>query len=272
MPGLNRLRRRASRWLSVLIAVFCIAILTSGCSLLDRLKARDHVNKGVKAYSVEDYETAVKEFQAAVDLDPTLVDAELYLAHSYRAQYIPGSPRPEVTRNADLAIATFEEVVKKDPENINAMATIASLYDTMEQPEKAVEWYERRAGVEPDNPEPYYGIGRIRYNQAEKITGTDGTNVSELTDEQRSEAASLVDQGMDQLRKAIELDDEYANAYDYLNLMYRQRSYLSETPEEAERWDKEAIQLALKVADLRKKQKLEEEKERHKFFKDADGD
>src|SRR5580700_3341429 len=68
-----------------ILAVLLALISAVGCS---KLRARDQLNKGVQAYKNTKYEAAIGYFQKAVDLDPSLINARLYLATAYAQQYI----------------------------------------------------------------------------------------------------------------------------------------------------------------------------------------
>ena len=89
----------------------------TGCS---KLRARDQLNKGVQSYKNAKYEEAIESFKNAVALDPTLINAQLYLATAYEQQYIPGAETPDNNRMAEQAIAEYNNVLQKDPNNIIA--------------------------------------------------------------------------------------------------------------------------------------------------------
>src|SRR5581483_99466 len=101
----------------VVLAVACIALSTTGCN---KLKARDSLNKGVQAYKNAKYEEAIDKFQNAVALDPTLINARLYLATAYAQQYIPGADAPDNNKMAEQAIDQYKEVLKRDPRTSTA--------------------------------------------------------------------------------------------------------------------------------------------------------
>lgn len=256
--------------LCLTLAVSMVAV--TGCSVVDRLKARDHLNKGVRAYTAQDFPVAIEEFEIATKLDPSLLHAQLYLGHSYRAQFIPGIRREENLDHARRAIATFETVLAQadTPDTrdsaINAVASIAGLYLGIEEFEEAKKWHRRRIEIEPDNREPYYGIGSINQQQSANLTGNIGSNVENLSDEEKTQARAYAEEGIEFLQKALQIDPEYADALDYLNLIYRERSYLSEDEEEKLKWEREASKLALQLIEIRRKQQLEEEKSRTKVF------
>ena len=88
----------------VLMAVAALALSTAGCG---KLRARDQLNKGVASYKNNRYEQAIEHFKNAVALDPTLLNAKLYLAAAYVAQYIPGVDSPDNLANANGAIDQY---------------------------------------------------------------------------------------------------------------------------------------------------------------------
>ena len=83
------------------MAVFAVALALVAGTSCAKLQARDHLNKGVQAYKNAKYELAIDHFQKAVALDPTLINARLYLATAFAQQYIPGADTPDNNKNAD---------------------------------------------------------------------------------------------------------------------------------------------------------------------------
>ena len=242
-----------------------LALSMTGCEMWNQLKARDQLNKGVKAYSSERFDEAIEHFSLAVDYDPQLLNAQLYLATTYRAQWVPGVRTEENVRFSEKAIETFERVLEQDPANINAMANIAGIYGGNDKPELAKDWYRKRLEVDPDNPEPYYGIGTIDWKLAHDETGINGDAVSFLEEEDKVRIAQLVDEGVEALKQALAIDDEYTDALQYLNLMYRERAYLAADELAKRKWQIEADKLALQALELRKRQEEEAERARHSF-------
>ena len=252
-----------SRFLPALL--ISLALSMTGCEMWNQLKARDQLNKGVKAYSSERFEKAIEHFRLAVDYDPQLLNAQLYLATTYRAQWVPGIHTEENMAFSEKAIETFERVLEQDPANINAMANIAGIYGGNDEPEQAKDWYRKRLEVDPDNPEPYYGIGTIDWKLAHDETGINGDAVSFLEEEDKVRVTQLVDEGVEALKQALAIDDEYTDALQYLNLMYRERAYLAADELEKRKWQIEADKLALQALELRKRQEEEAERARHTF-------
>ena len=94
------------------LAVLLVLFSAVGCS---KLRARDQLNKGVQAYKNAKYEDAIEHFKNAVELDPSLINARLYLATAYAQQYIPGADSPENNRFAEQAIDVFKQVLALHP-------------------------------------------------------------------------------------------------------------------------------------------------------------
>jgi len=234
-------RKPRSHFLLVLLLA-CLAVLP-GC---DKLKARDLLNKGVQAYKGGQYDTAIEDFKQSKALDPSLLNARLYLATAYSSQYIPGAPSDENIRMGQQAINEYKEVLAVDPNNLSAIDGIgAILYNMGGTPfdakkfEESKEYHEKHIQLKPDDPESYYWIGvidwslafrqnkdmRADYNNKGKkpIRDTDPMPTALATDFRAKEGAT-VDEGIQDLEKAIQLKPDYDDAMAYLNLLYRQKA------------------------------------------------
>jgi Flp pilus assembly protein TadD len=115
-----------------LLGIFALA--STSCA---KLQARDNLNKGVRAFREAHYENAVNYFQKAIELDPELSMAEVYLGTAYLQQYIPGAMSEDNQKNADMAIATFQKILQREPNNPSAIAGLASIYQNTGQLQKA---------------------------------------------------------------------------------------------------------------------------------------
>ncbi|MEJ2079987.1 MAG: tetratricopeptide repeat protein [Acidobacteriota bacterium] len=256
-----------SRKLLVVLVAVLLGTGLAGCTFYNKLQARNHLNKGVESYTAKNFDAATGEFKAAVELDPTLVDAYLYLAASYRAQFVPQVPTPENLRRGQEAIASFQKVLELDPKSVNAMANIADIYRNMNEPDKAKEWYRKLMDVQEDDSQALYGIATINYNIVDEKTGKDGENVPNLTDEERAEANRMADEAIASLKQALEINKNYTDAMEYLNLLYREKAELAENEEEKDQWEKEADKLALQALETKRALERRAEQERRQIFK-----
>jgi tetratricopeptide (TPR) repeat protein len=92
-----------------------LALSLASCQMVQKLQARDQLNKGVQSFKATKFDAAIDHFKKAIELDPELKDAELYLATGYAQQFLPHSPTEENQKIADLAVQTFQKVLDKDP-------------------------------------------------------------------------------------------------------------------------------------------------------------
>src|ERR1700722_8286061 len=139
---------RIARFPVLAAAFLAMLTMTTGCN---RLKARDQLNKGVAAYKNAKYEEAIGHFQSAVNLDPSLPMAHLYLATAYAQQVVPDLTTPENLKNANLAMQGFEAVLAKDPKDINSLKNMASLYFNIDKYDEAKQWQMKVLAVDPQD-------------------------------------------------------------------------------------------------------------------------
>ena len=153
---------KTSHRLLVLCAALALVASSTSCQ---KLKARDQLNKGVQAYKNAKYEDAINHFQQAVAVDPTLINARLYLATAFAQQYIPGADTPDNNKFAEQAIDQYKIVLQADPKNINSIKGIAYLYLQMKKFDLAKEFYKKASEADPNDPEPYYSVAVIDWTQ-----------------------------------------------------------------------------------------------------------
>jgi tetratricopeptide (TPR) repeat protein len=219
-----------------LIAVGLMLLSAAGC---DKLRARDQLNKGVASYKNARYEEAIDHFQQAVTLDPSLLNARLYLATAYAQQYIPGVDAEDNNRLGQQAIDQYKAVLERDPKSINSVKGIAYIYLQMKKFEDAKTYYRKALEIDPNDPEPYYSVGVIDWTQTyqprmeeraklglkpdEQLNPKD-KNQKKACDELKQKNAANIQDGIDALKKALDLRPDYDDAMAYMNLMYREKA------------------------------------------------
>ena len=260
------------RKLGVFVALILLAVTASGCAFYKKLRARDQLNKGVTAFQNKDYTKAELCFIQAKDLDPALLHAWLYLATTYRMQ-VPPVKTQEGEAMANKAIAAYEDVLKVDDKNENAMASIAGLYiQPLEDRDKAREWQRKRMVANPTNPEPLYGIGTLDWQEVYDKTGQTGEMVDSLSDEEKASLMAKANDGIKALEDALKINPDYVDAMQYENLLYREKAKLTKDPDEKKQFLNQANLLALKAIATRKKVEEQQEKESRKMLKTSEGE
>jgi hypothetical protein len=211
-----------------------------------RAEARKYLNDGVQAYKDARFDDAIEDFKRAKELDPLLLNAQLYLATAYASQYIPGDPSEENTRNGQLSLREFSGILETNPDNLSAIDGVGSILYNMAgtpfDPEKLIEsksYHRRHIAIAPDDPQPYYWIGvidwslsyranhdlRAKYNEAARYPLKETAPLTaSLAAKFAQQYGGTVDEGIAVLQNAIRLRPDYDDAMAYLNLLYRQKA------------------------------------------------
>lgn len=272
-------RRNGTSFSKALLVTLALASLfgAAGCN---KLKARDLLNKGVQAYKNGQFDQAIEDFKQAKELDPSLLNARVYLATAYASQYIPGAPSAENVRMGQQAVQEFQEILKIDPNNLSAIdGTGSILYQmaatpfTPERFEESKQYHLKHIALKPSDPEPYYWVGVIDWTLAFRANSVMRASYNQqnpkrqvrdidplppkLRDEFAQKYAAVVDDGIAVLNKAIELRPDYDDAMAYLNLLDHQKADMVASAEERDALLKQADELVDKYKEI-KQRKMEQ--------------
>jgi len=219
----------------LLIAVAALTILGSGCQ---QLRSRDQLNRGVSAFKNAQYPEAVEHFKTAVELEPNFSTARLYLATAYMQQWIPGAASPENERYATEAYNQFQKVLEDDPKNKVAIGYIASLYLNQKKWDEAQQWYQKMTSVDPKNADAFYSLGFIAWSRWYPAYATARHDIGMKQDdpgpikdkkvkaELQQKFGALIDQGLSDLDKCLQIDPDRDDAMAYENLLIREKADL----------------------------------------------
>jgi len=260
--------RVKNKWVVIVLLTVAMPLL-SGCGFIQRLRARDNLNKGVKAFTEQKYDEAAQYFEKSAQQDPEFDVALMYLATAYTSQFIPGSTDPKSNEMASKAIETFKEVVStaKDPAhpNVNAMLSIASLYYQLKDYDQSKEWCNRVLKIEPQNAEAFYRIAVIDYDDSLAATGIQGENVEFLTPEEVSRTQTAINEGLSCLEEALKIRPDYFDAMEYQNLLWREKAKFEKDEDAKAELIRQADLVAQKSLELRLKAEEEAAKKPRKL-------
>ncbi|HWC97643.1 MAG TPA: energy transducer TonB [Candidatus Sulfopaludibacter sp.] len=204
--------------------------------------AKSFLNQGVAAFKNGNLAEAVQSFQKAVDADPAFLPGHLYLATAYMQQYVPGNQTAENRGFADSALREFQSALNLDANNSVATASIASLYLNQKQWDNAQQWYERLTATNPGNADAYYSLGFVAwsrwypaYSDARKLSGMKPQDpgplpAGNIKASLKARYTPILEQGMQNLQKALDINPRYDDAMAYMNLLIRERADLMDTP------------------------------------------
>jgi len=253
------------------VGVACMLAVATGC---DKLKSRDHLNQGVNAFKNAKYADAVENFKEAIALDPTNPNAQLYLATAYMSQWIPGAESPENVEMANKAKDGFMKVLDQDANNTTALASLASLNynqagslppeQKLQKLDEAAKWYKKLIEADPKNKEAYYSLGVISWAKWYPADMTARANLrmkpedpgpikdKKVKEELQTQYSAIIEDGLANLQKALDVDKEYDDAMAYMNLLIRERAVLADSPEDYKKQVEVADTWVQKALDTKK--------------------
>ena len=265
------------RWPAVAFVLLLAATFgVSGCT---KLRARDQLNKGVANFRDGHYDAAIENFKASKEFDPELLNARVYLATAYAAQYIPGAPSDENVRVGEQAVTEFQDVLTHDANNIPAIDGLGSILYNMagtpfqpERYEESKKYHQKHIALNPNDAEPYYWVGVINWTLARRANDElrqaynlenprrQLKDLDPLPDKLRTQFSeqhgAMVDEAMQMLDKAVQIRPEYADAIAYKSLVLRQKADQADSTTRAS-LEKEADDLLDQVKAIKQKEAAE---------------
>jgi tetratricopeptide (TPR) repeat protein len=238
--------------ISLVLGIGLLVLAGTGC---DKLRSRDQLNRGVQAYRSAKYADAVEYFKTAVNLDPSNLNGRLYLATAYMTQYIPGAESPENLQLAKQAKEEFLKVLEKDPNDKTALASLASLSyqqaqgmpdleQKLKKLDEAKEWYLKLIAADPQNKEGFYSLAVIdwvkwyaAWMKSRADLGMKPEEPGPIKDKKvkadlKDQYSAVIEDGIKNLQKALDIDPNYDDAMAYMNLLIRERADLDESPDQ----------------------------------------
>jgi tetratricopeptide (TPR) repeat protein len=266
------------------IAAAALVLLSFAAAGCDKFKSKQLIREGNAYFKEQLYEDALRKYEQAQALDPDEVRLDKFVAMGNMALYNPGSTHPKdvaaltkaiehfkkylaarpddekaakflVTtymnaQKFDDAIAYFKDFIANHPKDSQAVQTVAMLYAKKGDYENSIEWQKKRAALEPANADVFYTMGVTAWQKSYDSPGADVSPEHGLTPEKRKE---ILDFGMAQLDKAIELNPDYFEAMLYKNLVYRQYARIEGDPAKVAELTAKATEWQTKALEVRKK-------------------
>jgi TonB family protein len=227
-----------------LSALGICAVVASSLALSARAQGGTEVlmKQAEAAYNRADYQGATELFAAAVKMDPSNVKAKLLLAHTLLQQYVPatGASSPFVTG----ARQQYQDVLAIDAGNRRALEGMMVLATNTRQFAEAHEWALKAIQADSTDKGAYYtaafadwAMTYPDYMAARRSAGMKPEDSGIIPDaglrqNVRTQHMSDIEDGLQMLQTAIQLDPEYSDAMAYTNLLYRIQAGIADTPAE----------------------------------------
>ena len=239
-----------------LASILMLFSLTEFLSAQQPLTAQHWIELGDKAYRVSNYPEAVHDLQQALTLDPSNQLAMVRLGSIYMTMWIPGLPSEDNEQNLRAARKNLQLALQLHPTDKEALAYLAQLTYTEAMGKKdaqvktlgvALDLFRQLAELDPANKEAFYMQGVIDWSLAfaavQKERLASGLNPEQTIpipdlvkrNDLRESYGVITEDGIQNLKRALQLDPDYADAMSYMNLLLRVRTAIDSTQAEADR-------------------------------------
>ena len=243
----------------IAITLAVLVVFTSGCSLVNRIRAKNELNEAARAYRESHFEEAEQRSRRALELDPENKTAPLFIARTIHAQYRPGVTSPENIAKANSAIEAYKRILDRDPQNEEAYKAIAFLYERLKDEEQLRQWIMSRANNEQiensKRAEAFVVLASKDWNCSFQITDLP-TNKLTVVENARAtvsyrkpkeqkdfdKAQGCVRRGLEEIENAIKYDPNSESAWSYKTNLLLEAAKLAEMdgkPDQKAEWDKQ---------------------------------
>jgi tetratricopeptide (TPR) repeat protein len=231
----------------IVMVVAILVATSSGCGVINRIRAKNQLNEAAKAYREGHFPDAEQHSRRAAELDPNNKTAPMFIARTIHAQYRPGVQSPENIAKAQEAITAYQQLLEKNPQDEEAYKAIAYLYEATHQDDKLRQWITSRAASDSAPPEKraeaYVVLASKDWDCSFKITelptnktttidpASNKATVSYKKPKEQKEfdqAQMCVKQGLVEAENAIKFDPNNESAWSYKTNLLLEASKLAE--------------------------------------------
>jgi hypothetical protein len=230
----------------IAIALAVLVVTSSGCGLINRIRAKNELNEAARTYREGHFDEAEQHSRRALALDPNSKTAPSFIARTIHAQYRPGVQSPENLAKANEAIQAYQQILQKDPKNEEAYKAIAYLYGAIKDEDKLRSWISTRANdtsIAPEKrAEAYIVLASKDWDCSFKITELPANKTTTLSEGNRANvsykkpseqrefdnAQACVKRGLEEIENAIKLDPNSESAWSYKTNLLLEASKLAE--------------------------------------------
>ena len=231
----------------IVIVLAILVATSSGCGVINRIRAKNQLNEAAKAYREGHFPEAEQHSRRAAELDPNNKTAPMFIARTIHAQFRPGVQSPENIAKAQEAIAAYQQLLARNPQDEEAYKAIAYLYEATKQDDKLRQWIIDRAASDSapaeKRAEAYVVLASKDWDCSFKITELP-TNKTTTIDPSNNKATvsykkpkdqkdfdtaqMCVKQGLVEAENAIRFDPNNESAWSYKTNLLLEASKLAE--------------------------------------------
>ncbi len=224
-----------------IVGLGLLVVSSSGCSLVNKIRAKNELNETARSYKEGRFEEAEQHARRAMALDPNNKTAPIFVARTIHSQYKSGVDTPENIAKAREAIAAYQQILQNDPANEEAYKAVAALYGAIKEEQKLRDWIAQRAN-DANQPaekraEAFAILAGQDWNCSYKITELPENKVvskeavvfKKPKDQKDFDTAHMcVVRGLEEAEKAIKLDPNNESAWSYKTNLLVEAARLAE--------------------------------------------
>jgi len=231
----------------IAIVLAVLVATTSGCGVINRIRAKNQLNEAARAYREGHFDEAEQHSRRAAELDPDNKTAPMFIARTIHAQYRPGVQTPDNIAKAHAAIDAYQQILANNPKDDEAYKAIAYLYGAVKEDDKLRQWITARAANEQTEPEKraeaYVVLASKDWDCSFKMTELPTNKVTTIDpttnkatvsykkpkEQKDFDAAQMcVKQGLAEAENAIKFDPNNESAWSYKTNLLLEASKLAE--------------------------------------------
>ena len=230
------------------ILVFFV-IVTSGCTVVNKIRAKNELNETARAYREGHFEDAEQHAKRALYLDPSNKTAPIFIARVIHQQYKPGVDQPDNIQRARDAIAAYQHVLQDDPskeQTEEAFKAISYLLAATKDDAQLRDWIMKRANDSSQPSEKRAEAFAIlagkdwdcSFKVTElpdvKITSTEAGGTAKVTYKKPSQQKDFdniqrcVARGLEEAETAIKYDPNNESAWSYKTNLFIERAKIAD--------------------------------------------
>ncbi|HEX4951572.1 MAG TPA: hypothetical protein VFZ34_33250 [Blastocatellia bacterium] len=272
---------KVSRSLAIslsLILLVGLALSTSSCGYIYQVVGKDKLNQGILKYNQGKTDEAMEFFESASQFIPDKADVWLCLgAVWYKRSKSGEASEADRKQHAQKALESYTKALELAGSNCkvrdNAIGYIATIHDELQNADENRNWLLKRAEGECATPEikagTYYAIG-VKYWQCAYDQSTRYADKAKLTSDpfharnfyhppDKAKFDDCLTKAFEYIEKALAVNPEYAEAYSYKSLLYREKQKSTNVEADRKKFNDEAEKAAKMAIDLTAKAKAKAE-------------
>jgi len=219
--------------LAVLLGLLVLVTAMPGCGVINRLRAKDALNNGVREFNKGKFDLAQEKFAQALELSPELTNAQLFYARALNSQF-------DQNLTEDLGkktVQAYDDIIAKNRNNAEvvdqSLAFKANVYEKMAsinadkseeykqlQRDTLITRAELPSATTRAKADVYYTLGVGYWKESYDMNAGYLLKKQPIPPDILAKMKPIIGKAHEMLQKAISVDPTYANAWFYEKLVY----------------------------------------------------